>query len=133
MTELLQPGLTATAAVTVDASNTAEAMGSGSASVFATPALVALMEQAAVKALDGILPDGSTSVGVHIDVQHIAATPVGMIVTATAVLTAVEGRLLRFTVSARDEVEEVGRGLHQRFVVDAARFQARVEGKKTGD
>ena len=113
----------------VTAANTAVAVGSGSVPVFATPALAALLEQAAVNALAPHLPDGMTSVGVHLDVQHTAATPVGMAVRARAALVRQEGRRLWFDVSARDAVEPVAEGVHERVLVDAARFLARVAQK----
>lgn len=132
MNSALTPGLAGTAAVQVTPDNTALALGSGQAPVFATPALVALLEQAAVDALAGTLPPGSTSVGTHIDVYHTAATPVGMAVVATATLVEVEGRRLRFTVAARDAVEEVAHGVHERAMVDEQRFLARVSDKTKG-
>lgn len=108
----------------------APVMGSGTVPVLATPALVALMEQAAVRALEGRLPAGHTSVGVRIDVRHLAATPMGMEVRARATLIAAEGRRLTFRIEAWDDVEKVGEALHERVVVDAARFMERVQGKR---
>ncbi|MGQ9466348.1 MAG: thioesterase family protein [Anaerolineae bacterium] len=104
-------------------------MGSGTVPVLATPALVALMEQAAVRALEGRLPAGQTSVGVRIDIRHLAATPVGMEVRARASLVAAEGRRLTFQVEAWDGVEKVGEAVHERVVVDAERFMERVRAK----
>lgn len=129
MNEILHPGLSGAARVEVTPANTAQAVGSGLVPVYATPALVALVEQAAVNALAGALPPGSTSVGTRIDLRHTAATPVGMTVVATATLTAVEGRLLRFVVTASDAVEAVAEGSHERMMVDQARFLARVAAK----
>src|SRR5690606_13182138 len=106
------PGLTGEATTAVTSDNTALAMGSGTVDVFATPALAALMEAAAVSAVRAALEDGQTSVGVHLDVQHLAATPVGMTVRAEARLMTVEGRRLTFRVSAFDGVEQVGVGTH---------------------
>ncbi len=111
---------------------TATAMGSGTVPVLATPALVALMEQAAVRALEGRLPPGQTSVGVRIDVRHLAATPLGMRVRARAALVAAEGRRLTFQIEAWDETEKIGEATHERVVVDVARFMERVEGKAGG-
>ncbi len=125
----LAPGLTGQASVTVTADLTAAALGSGNVSVFSTPALVALMEGAAVAALEGHLADGQTSVGTRLDVRHLAATPVGMTVRAVATLTEVDGRRLVFVVEAHDDAEQVGAGTHERFVVDRARFEARVVAK----
>lgn len=125
----LASGLTGQASVTVTADLTAAALGSGNVSVFSTPALVALMEGAAVAALEGHLADGQTSVGTRLDVRHLAATPVGMTVRAVATLTEVDGRRLVFVVEAHDDAEQVGAGTHERFVVDRARFEARVVAK----
>lgn len=126
----LQPGLLGAATVTVTTANTASALGSGDVEVFATPALASLVEAAAVDALRGVLDDGQTSVGVHLDLQHLAATPVGMRVRAEARLMTVEGRRLTFRVTAADESEQIGAGLHQRVIVDAARFLVRTAAKR---
>lgn len=107
----------------------APSMGSGTVPVLATPALVALMEQAAVRALEGRLPAGQASVGVRIDVRHLAATPPGMRVRARATLVAVEGRRLTFQIEAWDDAEKVGEALHERVLVDVGRFMERVQGK----
>lgn len=125
----LAPGLTGEATVRVSQEHTAAALGSGNVNVFSTPALIALLEAAAIAALDGHLPSGQTSVGTHLDVRHLAATPVGMTVRATATLIQVDGRRLVFAVEAHDDVEQVGAGTHERFVVDKARFEARVAAK----
>lgn len=132
MNEKLRPGLCGTATAKATAYNTAQALGSGSVAVYATPALVALIEQAAVNALTDVLHAGSTSVGVRIDVRHTAATPVGMAVIATATLVEVDGRRLRFGVSARDDVESIAAGEHERAIVDEQRFLARVAAKSGG-
>lgn len=123
------PGLTGQANTTVDQTNTAASLGSGLVPVYGTPALIALLELAAVHAVAESLPPGSTSVGTHLNVRHLAATPIGMAVRATATLTAVDGRRLTFTVEAHDEVEKVGEGTHTRVIVDAARFVQRAEAK----
>ncbi|MCB0198567.1 MAG: thioesterase [Anaerolineae bacterium] len=132
MDTTFQPGLAGSASVQVTSANTAQALGSGLVPVFATPALVALLEQAAVNALTGSLLPGSTSVGTHIDVRHMAATPVGMMVTATATLVEADGRRLCFEVAARDDAEPIAEGIHERVVVDEQRFMDRVEGKRAG-
>ena len=124
------PGLTGEVKHLVTEADTAARWGSGLVPVFSTPALVGLMESAAVKALEGHLQPGQTSVGSRIDMRHLAATPVGMKVRARAELTAVEGRKLTFKVQAWDEVELIGEADHERFVIDEARFFARVEKKK---
>ena len=116
------PGLQATVEATVTESHTAAALGSGDVDVLGTPAVVALCEAAAVKALAGALEPGRTSVGVRIDIEHLAPTPVGSTVVAAAELVAVEGRTLRFVVHATDRSGEIARGTHARVVVDAAKF-----------
>ena len=126
----LEPGLTGGASVTVTGDLTAAALGSGNVAVYSTPAMIALLEAAAINALAGYLDEGQTSVGTRLDVQHLTATPVGMSVQATATLKEVDGRRLVFEVSASDEVEEIGRGSHERFVVDQARFEQRTQSKR---
>jgi fluoroacetyl-CoA thioesterase len=125
----LAPGLTAERTHIVTDEDTASKWGSGLVPVFSTPALVGLMESAAVAALNGCLPAGQTSVGGHIDVRHLAATPVGMQVRALAVLTVVEGRKLIFKIQAWDEVELIGEAAHERYIVDEARFLVRLQAK----
>ena len=120
------------AETTVVHENTAAAVGSGLAEVFATPMMVALMEGAAVDALESCLAPGEGSVGTHIDVTHDAATPVGMKVWAEAELTAVEGRVLTFAVRAYDEAGPIGGGTHRRVIIDNERFMSKVERKKVG-
>ncbi len=123
-------GLTGEIEHLVTDQDTASRWGSGLVPVFSTPSLVGLMESAAVKALEGRLPSGQTTVGARIDVRHLAATPVGMKVHAKAELTAVEGRKLIFKVQAWDEAELIGEADHERYVIDEARFVARVEAKR---
>lgn len=123
------PGLTGEATTTVDDTNTAASLGSGLVPVYGTPSLIALLELAAVHAVAESLPPGSTSVGTHLDVRHLAASPIGMAVRATATLISVEGRRLNFSVEAYDEVEKVGEGSHTRVVVEASRFVQRAEAK----
>jgi fluoroacetyl-CoA thioesterase len=125
----LSPGLSAELSITVTDAETAAKWGSGLVPVYSTPALVGLMEAAAVKALAGQLEAGKTTVGGHIDVHHLAATPVGMTVRARAELTAIEGRKLTFQIEAWDEAEKIGEALHERFLVDTEKFVARVEAK----
>jgi predicted thioesterase len=118
----LAPGLAATVDTTVTESDTAAALGSGDVDVLGTPAVVALCEAAAVKSIAAALEAGRTSVGVRIDIEHLAPTPVGSSVTARAELTEVDGRTLRFTVGASDRSGEIARGTHARVVVDADKF-----------
>ncbi len=123
---MLEKGLNATARTVVDATNTARTMGSGDLEVFATPAMVALMEHAAMVAVAEALPEGSTTVGSEMNCTHIKPSKLGAAITVTAVLTAVEGRKLTFTVGAADEQGIIGEGTHVRFVVDRERFLARL-------
>lgn len=126
----LTTGLNAEITLTVTDSDTAAKWGSGLVPVFGTPSLVGLMEAAAVKALEEHLPEGQTTVGGHIDVRHLAATPVGMQVRARAELTSIDGRKLTFHIEAWDEVEKIGEALHERFVIDTDKFIARTQAKK---
>ncbi len=128
MTEI-EPGLTGEVVRVVSEDITAHAMGSGGVKVLGTPAMLMLMEQAALTAVEAALGEGQTTVGTRLDVQHLAATPIGMRVTARARLVAVDGRKLTYEVEAEDEREPIGRGHHERFVVDKARFLERVADK----
>ncbi len=126
----LRTGLTGEATVTVSESNTAVAYGSGGVDVFATPAMIGLMEKAALSSVDPLLESGLTTVGTRIDVQHLAATPVGMKVVAVSELVEVDGRRLVFRVEARDGEELVGRGTHERYIVPVQKFLDRAAAKK---
>ena len=128
----LKPGLVGNAKKIVGEEHTAASVGSGRVGVLATPVMINLMEAAALKAIEAHLPHGRQSLGTHLDVSHIAATPVGMRVTATAELVKMEGRHLEFKVRARDEMEEIGSGTHQRVVVNVEKFAARVARKMAG-
>ena len=122
----LKKGLSSQSSVTVSAGNTAAAMGSGDLDVFATPAMVALMENAAMKAVADALPEGSTTVGAEMNVTHIKPSGLGAEIVATAVLTGVEGRNLTFNVGARDAEGMIGEGIHIRYAVDRLRFMEKV-------
>jgi len=122
----LTPGLRGTAVLVVTDAHTAQAFGSGNVAVFSTPRLIALMEGAAVDAVREHLAPGDTSVGVRVDVTHLAATPVGAQVRAEAELVQVEGRRLRFVVAAWDQHQKIGEGTHDRAVVNYARFVEKV-------
>ena len=111
-----------TVEIVVDESNTALAVGSGSLKVFATPMMIALMENAAAACIADDLGEGNTSVGTAISVSHVAATPMGMKVKATAELVAVEGRKYDFKVTAEDERGLIGEGPHSRFAVNGEKF-----------
>src|ERR1700720_2396845 len=123
------PGLTGTAEIVVGPEHTAPFVGSGRIAVLATPVMINLIEAAALAAVEHLLPAGHQSLGIHLDVRHFAATPIGMRVRATAELVAIEGRTLSFRVDARDDKELIGDGTHQRVVVNVARFDARVQKK----
>ena len=127
----LTPGRQGHAEQTIGEAHTAAALGSGSLPVLGTPALLALMEAAAVDALAPSLPPETTSVGIYVELHHLAASPVGMAVRAEATLTAVEGRTLTFEIVAYDAQEMIGKALHRRVLVDRERFMRRVEGKTT--
>lgn len=122
----LRIGLSGEARTSVDDARTARAMGSGGEAVFATPAMVALMEAAAVATVERLLPAGHISLGTEINVEHVAATPLAAEVSARAELTAIEGRLLRFALTAHEGDKLIGRGSHVRAVVERARFLARL-------
>jgi fluoroacetyl-CoA thioesterase len=125
----LRPGLVGAADLRVGVEHTAPSIGSGVIPVLGTPVMINLMEGAALAAVEHLLPAGHQSLGIHLDVRHVAATPIGMRVRATAELTHVDGRTLTFRVEARDERETIGDGTHQRVVVNVARFDQRVQAK----
>lgn len=122
-------GMTGTATMIVGTNDTAPRVGSGRIAVLATPVMINLIEEAALDALESALPEGMQSLGTHLDVSHVAATPTGMKATASARVAAVEGRTVTFAVEVRDEEEIIGEGTHTRVVVTAAKFQARVDEK----
>jgi predicted thioesterase len=125
-------GLRGEAAVTVDQSNTATALGSGNVPAFGTPALVQLMERAAVHALRGQLEDSQESVGTAINIRHLAPTPVGRRVRAEAVVTAFDGKRITFAVTASDASGKVGEGTHERVIVDRDQFIWKLASKGAG-
>jgi fluoroacetyl-CoA thioesterase len=125
----LRPGLIGSAEVLVGPEHTAPSIGSGVIPVLGTPVMINLMEAAALAAAEHLLPAGHQSLGIHLDVRHVAATPIGMRARATAELTNIDGRTLTFRVEARDEKELIGDGTHQRVVVNVARFDQRVQAK----
>jgi len=117
MPEGLKAGLTGKATVLVSDSNTAEVFGNAGAKVYATPMLVALMEQAAIDSIRSTLLPGEGSVGTKVEMSHTAATPVGMLVTARAELVEVTGKKMVFDVVASDEMETVGKCRHERYII----------------
>ena len=124
---MIEIGLTYTATTEVSQEKSALAMGSGNLMVFATPALVALMENAAMMAVASSLPEGSTTVGGAINIQHTRPSGMGQEVSATACLVAVDGRKLSFELVAHDALGVIGEGTHVRFIVDAEKFMAKVK------
>ena len=122
----LQAGLSGTAKTIVSDKNTAQTMRSGSLPVFATPAMCALMEEAACAALLGCLDPGMGSVGVSLNISHDAPSAMGEEITATAQLTSVEGRKLKFTVVAKDRHGVIGKGCHERFIIDNEKFMGKL-------
>lgn len=123
-------GIKGEAKVQVSENNTAIAYGSGGVAVFATPAMIGLMEKAALLSVDNVLSTGLSSVGTRVDVKHLAATPVGMNVVAKSELLEVDGKRLEFKVEAYDESGLVGEGTHQRYIVDLEKFIAKALTKK---
>jgi len=123
------PGLTGTAEIVVGPEHTVPFVGSGRIAVLATPVMINLIEAAALAAVEQILPSGHQSLGIQLDVNHTAATPVGLRVTATAEVSHVQGRTITFRVAARDEFEPIGGGSHRRVVVSVSRFDERVQRK----
>ncbi len=118
-----------TAELTVGEEHTAPRVGSGRIHVLATPVMINLIEAAALEAVERLLPAGHQSLGTLLNVRHIAATPVGMRVFASATVESVSGRTIVFSVEARDEKELIGDGRHERVVVNVSRFDERVQKK----
>jgi fluoroacetyl-CoA thioesterase len=125
----LEPGATNTLTIMVDESMTADRFGNTGVRVLATPMLVSYFELAAHQLALPALEPGQGTVGSHIDIRHLAATPIGMRVTFRATLTERDGRRLVFRVEADDEHERIGEGTHERFVVDMERFMGRIGAK----
>lgn len=125
----IEPGLTGTAEMVVGTNDTAPRVGSGKIAVLATPVMINLIEEAALAACEHLLPEGMQSLGTHLDVSHVAATPTGMRVRAEARVTAVDGRKISFSVRVEDRDDLVGEGTHDRVVVTAKKFQERVDEK----
>ena len=126
---MLETGIKGTRTVTVNEDNTAKAMGSGTLDVFATPALIALMEETCWRSVANELEEGCGTVGTLLEIKHTAPTPVGMKVTCESTLTEVDGRRLVFEVIARDAKGVVGEGKHERFVIQNEKFQVKANAK----
>ena len=128
----VRPGLTGRAELVVAEAHTAAGIGSGRIRVLGTPVMINLMEAAALDAVERLLPQGHQSLGIELAVSHVAATPVGMAVRATAEVTGVEGNRIEFSIEAHDELDLIGKGTHRRIVVDVERFDRRVQKKAAG-
>lgn len=127
--ENLKVGLKNSGEMPVTESDTAIFVGSGSLKVLATPKMVALMEKVSAELAEKNLPENFTSVGISLNVEHIAPTPVGMKIRVESELVEISGRKLTFEVAAFDEKEKIGKGRHERFIVDGKKFQAKTDGK----
>lgn len=125
----IECGVKGTAEIEVSAAELAVNVGSGSLDVFATPAMIMLMEKAACSCLDDYLENDETTVGTALDVRHISATPLGMKVSAEALLTEINGREFTFNVTASDEAGKIGEGIHKRFLVYGEKFMAKTNSK----
>ncbi len=126
MTEDLKVGIKHKTEITVKEEHSAKKYGSGNVDVFATPCMIAFMENTAMNLVKEYLPKGSTTVGIHIDVSHIKATPIGMKVFLKAKLLEIDGRKLVFEVIASDEEGGIGSGTHTRFIIDKKEFIKRL-------
>ena len=124
---MLEVGLKHQSVMRVMDGNTAEFIGSGDMAVLATPAMVALMENAAMKAVAASLDEGASTVGVEMNTSHIKASPLGATITASAELVAIDGRKLSFSIKAWDAQGVIGEGTHTRFIVDRERFLSKVK------
>jgi predicted thioesterase len=127
---ILKPGKKGHKEERVTDTNIARFYGSGGLPVYATPAMAALMEGAAVEAVDGLLPEGWSTVGTELVIKHLAPTPPGLAVRASAELVEIDGRRLEFRVEAADGIEKIGEGNHQRFIIENKKFIEKAEKKK---
>lgn len=118
---------TVTETVTID--KTAEKVGSGLLPVYATPAMIALMEKCAAECVAPYIEDGKSSVGTMLNIKHLAASPIGITITCTATLTEIDGRRLVFSLEAADEKGIIGEGTHERFIIDIERFMTKCNSK----
>lgn len=126
----METGIKGKQTFVVEQAQSAKEMGSGTLNVLATPAMVAWMEQTAWRSVADQLDEGQGTVGILMNIKHLAPTPLGMTVTCEAELTRVEGRKLCFTVHAEDETGVIGEGTHERFIIDETAFQSKADSKK---
>ena len=125
----MEKGIKNTRTITVTPDKTAEVMGSGTLPVFATPAMVALMENSAAESVEALVGEGNTTVGTVINVTHLSADPIGVEVTCESALVEVDGRRLVFEIKVSDRDGVVGEAHHERFVIDKTRFMDKVQKK----
>lgn len=128
----LTPGIEGRAETVAGPGNLASDLGSGFVDVFSTPMMIGLMETAAGTSVEPLVGEGKTTVGVRVDIRHLAATPSGMRVVAKSRLVKVDGKILTFEIWAEDERERIGEGVHERAIIDRARFVQKVEAKAAG-
>ena len=126
---MLEIGLKNECTTVVNETNTAKTIGSGSLDVFATPMMIALIEKASAQCVASHIDEGMTTVGTLVNVQHLSATPLGMTVTASCELTEIDNRRLVFAVEAKDERGIIGKGTHERFIVNAQKFMDKTNSK----
>ena len=122
-------GIKHTVTETVTLEKTAANVGSGLLPVYATPAMIALMEKCASECVAPFIEEGKSSVGTMINVKHLAASPIGITITCTATLTEIDGRRLAFSIEASDEKGPIGEATHERFIIDVERFMAKCNSK----
>ena len=127
----MEIGIKNTLEITVTGNLTAAAVGSGTLNVYATPAMIALIEETAWKSVAPYLEEVQSTVGTRLDVSHVAPTPLGMTVRCETELTEVDGRRLVFAVNVYDEAGLIGKGTHERFIIMSEKFQAKADSKKS--
>ena len=127
---MIEAGITGKRETVVTEELTARVMGSGELDVYATPAMIALMEETAYKSVSGNLEEGMGSVGTKMEVEHVSASPVGMKITCETKLIEADGRKLVFSVEAYDEKGLIGKGIHERFIVHNQKFQEKADAKR---
>jgi len=125
----IKPGKSHSKTIPVTASNTATAVHSGGLEVFSTPSMIALMECAAYECIEADLDPGQTTVGTMVNIEHVAASPIGAEITATAAVTSIDGRKVHFAVTARDGNGEIGSGTHTRAIINIERFMSKLADK----
>ena len=125
----MEIGIKHTVSETVTLEKTAKNVGSGLLPVYATPAMIALMEKCAAECVAPFIEEGKSSVGTSLNIKHVAASPIGIEITCTATLTEIDGRRLVFSLEAHDEKGLIGEGTHERFVIDIDRFMSKCNSK----